>query len=173
VIASDKAVNLEPTANETLGPIAAAVIITASMGAALYWLYFDRATSVGQCPNLREARRIAAGKSGYGIYCASCHGSNLEGQPNWTTRLPNGRMPAPPHDDSGHTWHHSNEVLFALTKYGMKPPYAPVGYASDMPAFARTLSDDDIWNVLAFIQSRWSDQVRARHDRLQHGDQHP
>ena len=148
---------------------AAAVIVGALVGAVLY----DRAARIGQSPNLREPQRIAAGKSVYDIHCASCHGGNLEGQPNWTSRLPNGRMPAPPHDDSGHTWHHSNEVLFALTKYGMKPPYAPAGYPSDMPAFARTLSGDEIWNVLAFIQSHWSDQVRARHDRLQHGEQHP
>lgn len=151
-------------------PIVAAVAIVGVMVGAAY-LY--RATSIGPSPNLREPHRIAAGKSIYDRHCASCHGGNLEGQPNWTSRLPNGRMPAPPHDDSGHTWHHSNQVLFALTKYGMKPPYAPAGYQSDMPAFARTLSDDDIWNVLAFIQSRWSAQVRARHDRLQHGEQHP
>ena len=151
-------------------PIAAVVaIVGALVGAALY----DRAAPIGPLPNLRELQRIAAGKSVYGTHCASCHGSNLEGQANWTSRLLNGRMPAPPHDDSGHTWHHSNEVLFALVKYGMKPPYAPAGYPSDMPAFSRTLSDDDIWNVLAFIQSRWSDQVRTRHDRLQHGEQHP
>ena len=150
-------------------PIAAAVIVVALVGAVLY----DRAARISPSPNLREPPRIAAGKSVYDIHCASCHGGNLEGQPNWTSRLPNGRLQAPPHDDSGHTWHHSNEVLFALAKYGMKPPYAPAGYPSDMPAFARTLSDDDIWNVLGFIQSRWSDQVRSRHDRLQHGAQHP
>lgn len=151
-------------------PIAAAVIISALAGAVLY---FDRLPSIGHAPNLREPQRIEAGKSTYDTHCASCHGSNLEGQPNWTIRLPNGRLPAPPHDDSGHTWHHSNSVLFSLTKFGLKPPYAPAGYVSDMPAFARTLSDDDIWNVLAFIQSRWSDQVRARHDRMQHAEQNP
>jgi len=150
--------------------ITAAVGVSALVGSALYFYY---ATSVGRAPNLREPQRIAAGKSIYDRHCASCHGINLEGQPNWTSRLPNGRMPAPPHDDSGHTWHHSNEVLFGLTKFGIQPPYGPAGYSSDMPAFARTLSDDDIWNVLAFIQSRWSAQVRTRHDRLQHAQQRP
>jgi len=68
-------------------------------------------------------------------------------------------MPAPPHDDSGHTWHHPDAVLFGITKKGVVPPYAPVGYESDMPAFAGKLSDDEIWAVLAYIKSHWSGQV--------------
>ncbi len=68
-------------------------------------------------------------------------------------------MPAPPHDGSGHTWHHPDAVLFGITKKGVVPPYAPVGYESDMPAFAGKLSDDEIWAVLAYIKSHWSGQV--------------
>ena len=58
---------------------------------------------------------LAEGAQLYAQHCASCHGSQLEGQPNWRERLPNGRLPAPPHDDSGHTWHHPDHVLFAIT----------------------------------------------------------
>ena len=86
----------------------------------------------------------------------------LEGQPDWRRKLPNGRMPAPPHDDSGHTWHHPPEVLFGITKSGPVPPYAPPGYQSDMPAFAGTLSDEEIRAALAYIESRWSNEVRER-----------
>lgn len=78
----------------------------------------------------------------------------LEGQPQWQRRLPNGRMPAPPHDESGHTWHHPDSVLFGIIKHGLVPPYAPKAYASDMPAF-EGLGDDEIWAVLAFIKSHW------------------
>jgi mono/diheme cytochrome c family protein len=73
--------------------------------------------------------------------------------------LPNGRMPAPPHDDNGHTWHHPDDVLFGITKNGLVPPYAPRDYESDMPAFGGKLADDEIWAVLAFIKSKWSAQV--------------
>lgn len=118
-------------------------------------------------PDLRDPQRIAAGQAVYATHCASCHGTRLEGQPDWTTRRANGRLPAPPHDDTGHTWHHPSEMLFAITKHGLKPPHAPVGYDSDMPAFAGVLRDDEIWAVLAFIRSRWSEQVRARHDQLE------
>ena len=71
-------------------------------------------------------------------------------------RLPNGRLPAPPHDESGHTWHHSGKVLFGITQRGLVPPYAPPDYPSDMPAFGGKLSDDEIWAVLAYIKSHWA-----------------
>jgi mono/diheme cytochrome c family protein len=99
---------------------------------------------------------LALGQKLYAQHCASCHGAKLEGQSNWQKRLPNGKMPAPPHDESGHTWHHPDEVLFAITKHGLVAPYAPPGYQSDMPAFAGTLSDDEIRAVLAYIESHWT-----------------
>lgn len=64
-------------------------------------------------------------------------------------------MPAPPHDESGHTWHHPDQLLFAIVKGGLVPPYAPAAYESDMPAFAGKLSDEQIWAVLAYIKSHW------------------
>lgn len=98
---------------------------------------------------------LKLGASVYAQHCAACHGAKLEGQPNWQQRLPNGRMPAPPHDESGHTWHHPPQVLFGITKFGLVPPFAPPGYESDMPAFAGKLSDDEIRAVLAYIESHW------------------
>ena len=105
---------------------------------------------------------LELGEKLYAQHCASCHGANLEGQPDWRKRLANGRFPAPPHDASGHTWHHPDEVLFAITKHGLVPPYAPAGYESDMLAFGGKLSDQEIRAVLAYIESRWSPEVRKR-----------
>jgi mono/diheme cytochrome c family protein len=111
-----------------------------------------------------DPRQVALGASVYAARCAQCHGTNLEGQPNWRERQANGRLPAPPHDASGHTWHHPDEILFGITKNGMAP-YAPAGYASDMPAFAGVLTDDEIAAALAYIESRWPADVRARQAR--------
>jgi mono/diheme cytochrome c family protein len=93
------------------------------------------------------------------VHCAACHGAKLEGQPKWRERLPNGRLPAPPHDETGHTWHHPDALLFNIVRNGIEP-YAPPGYKSDMPAFADRLSDDDIRAVLAFIKSTWPEETQ-------------
>lgn len=112
---------------------------------------------------------LSLGKALYAKHCAVCHGAQLEGQPNWRARLPSGRMPAPPHDDSGHTWHHPDEVLFGITRNGLVPPHAPAGYESDMPAFAGILSDAEIRAVLAYIASHWSAEIlRLRAEMTQH-----
>jgi mono/diheme cytochrome c family protein len=120
---------------------------------------------VAGCDSRQE---LARGEKLYAQHCAACHGAKLEGEPEWRTRLADGRFRAPPHDDSGHTWHHPDEVLFGITKHGMVPPYAPAGYQNNMPAFAGTLSDDEIRAVLAFIKSRWSDEVRKLRAEMLH-----
>jgi mono/diheme cytochrome c family protein len=112
-----------------------------------------------------DPRQVALGASVYAARCAQCHGANLEGQPNWQQRKADGRLPAPPHDASGHTWHHPDEILFGITKNGMTP-YAPAGYESDMPAFAGMLTDEQIAAAIAFIESRWPASIRTRHARI-------
>jgi mono/diheme cytochrome c family protein len=121
-----------------------------------------------------EAAAIAQGRNLYAGHCAACHGANLEGQPDWKKPLPSGRMPAPPHDASGHTWHHADGILFRITKEG---PAAVVGggYESDMPGFGDVLSDSDIRAVLAFIRSTWPERERAYQRELsrREGDKGP
>jgi len=105
------------------------------------------------------AEQIALGREVYAANCAECHGVNLEGQPNWRRRNEDGRMPAPPHDESGHTWHHSDQNLFAITKLGVGG-IVP-GYESEMPAFEDILSDGEITAVLAFIKGTWPERRRS------------
>ncbi len=103
------------------------------------------------------AAQITKGHALYGVHCARCHGKNLEGQPNWQTPLPTGRLPAPPHDKTGHTWHHTDEALRGKTKLGLKP-FAGDNYESDMPAFGAILSDEEIEGILAYIKSTWPER---------------
>jgi cytochrome c5 len=69
-----------------------------------------------QLPELSGAAQV--GKTIFDAVCADCHGAKLEGQPNWRTTDENGAPLAPPHDASGHTWHHDNMLLFSYTKLG-------------------------------------------------------
>lgn len=124
----------------------------------LAWLWSTGAAPVADPDN---STQVALGQSVYGRNCAACHGPKLEGQPNWRVRKPGGRLPAPPHDESGHTWHHSDDVLFGITKKGIAG-YASPGYESDMPAYGEILTDEEIWAVLAFIKHSWPKEIQAR-----------
>lgn len=109
-------------------------------------------------------RDIALGEQLYLQQCASCHGTNLEGQPNWRTPNDDGVLPAPPHDASGHTWHHDNALLFEYTKLGGRGALAARGmtdFNSGMPAFEGILTDEDIWDILGYIQSTWPERAQA------------
>lgn len=108
-----------------------------------------------------NAELVAMGRQVYASQCAACHGANLEGQPNWRSRKADGRLPAPPHDASGHTWHHDDISLFQLTKFGLA---ALVGQPvkTNMPIYEGVLSDEQIWAVLAYIKSSWPDKIRQR-----------
>ena len=93
----------------------------------------------------------------YAAHCASCHGANLEGQPDWKLPLPDGSLPAPPHDISGHTWHHGDGELRRIIGRG-GTIYMP---ESKMPGFAATLSGDEMDAVLTFIKTSWGPRELA------------
>ncbi len=106
---------------------------------------------------------IRTGEILYAKNCASCHGVRLEGQKEWRKEGTGGVFPAPPHDETGHTWHHGDGLLFTYTKYGGKATFAARGIKnvkSGMPGFGQVLSDQEIWDILAFIKSTWSERVR-------------
>jgi len=102
---------------------------------------------------------VALGEILYQQYCASCHGAELEGQANWKARDENGYLPAPPHDETGHTWHHPDEQLFEITKIGTEA-FVGMGYKSTMIGFEDQLDDTEIWAVLAYIKSQWSPRIQ-------------
>ena len=100
----------------------------------------------------------------YSRNCAGCHGANLEGQPDWQKRLPLGNFPAPPHYETGHTWHHADQWLFDIVQFG-GPHFATPRYRSAMPAYKDILTEEEIWSVLSFIKSRWTPSIRAQQEQ--------
>ena len=108
---------------------------------------------------------VDLGKLVYKNNCASCHGVNLEGQERWRVPDANGYMPAPPHDETGHTWHHPDEYLFLMTKYGLEEIIGQE-YPNNMPAYKDILSDEEILASLSFIKSTWSREIKLQHDEI-------
>lgn len=135
--------------------------VAAVAGIAAVYLSAFRGEPALTRADVSNAQLVTLGRTVYKAECASCHGANLEGQPNWRSRLPDGRLPAPPHDETGHTWHHADALLFDITKYG-GAKNAPPGFVSGMPAFSEKLSDREIWAALSYIKSRWPAPVRQR-----------
>jgi mono/diheme cytochrome c family protein len=100
----------------------------------------------------------ATGDVLYERHCAACHGINLEGQANWQTQNADGSMPAPPHDETGHTWHHRDKYLIEVTLYGGA---AVTGNPLNrMPAFGHVLSEAETRAIFTYIKSTWSDEIR-------------
>lgn len=111
-------------------------------------------------------RDLTRGEENYQLQCASCHGVNLEGQPNWRDFKEDGSLPAPPHDETGHTWHHDTKMLFEYTKFGGQKTLEAVGvtdYKSGMPAYEGLLTDEEIWEILSFIRSTWPKHIQEAH----------
>ncbi len=118
-----------------------------------------------------DAETVARGKAVYAENCASCHGADLEGEPNWRRPDGDGLLPAPPHDESGHTWHHSEKLLFDLTKYGLAATAGLKDHKTRMPVYDGVLSDEDIVAALSYIKSRWPAELQLRHTEMSAQDQ--
>lgn len=113
----------------------------------------------------RDAASVAAGRQLYAEHCAACHGEALQGQPGWQRRDAQGYLPAPPHDETGHTWHHPDTQLFVIVKRGIEDLVGG-GYKSRMEGFAGVLKDAEILEILAYVKSTWPDRVIRAHNRI-------
>ena len=85
--------------------------------------------------------------------CAVCHGANAEGTTDWKKADANGIYPPPPLDGSAHAWHHSIPQLARTIKEG------GIKLGGVMPPFAGKLSDQDVLAVIAYFQSKWTDDI--------------
>lgn len=112
-----------------------------------------------------DTEQVKLGNRIYLENCTACHGVDLEGETNWRTPKPDGSLKAPPHDQTGHTWHHPDTLIFEYTKKGGKA-MGPADFKSNMPGFEGKLSDREIWAVLSYIKSRWPEKIRAQQERL-------
>ena len=112
--------------------------------------------------NVVESEQIISeGKVLYVANCASCHGVNLQGNPNWRygTDEDGHRLPSPL-NGSGHSWHHSPDLLYQMIKYGLK--IYDENYEGKMKG-NENLTDEEIWSLLEYIKSVWPENIRKEY----------
>ena len=100
-----------------------------------------------------DLQRVQKGEKIYAQHCAQCHGVSGESIPSWEERNSDGTFPPPPLNGTAHTWHHPFRILAYQIKFGSP------GGGGNMPAFQDKLSDEDIIDVLAWIQNLWPDEI--------------
>jgi mono/diheme cytochrome c family protein len=105
-------------------------------------------------------QRNQAGRRIYAAQCAACHGARGEGQPAWDSLNAAGERPAPPHDRTGHTWKHSDAMLYRIVAEGWRDPFNKTQRLT-MPAFGQTLAPQDIRAVIEYLKTLWTPQQRA------------
>lgn len=102
---------------------------------------------------------VSLGREVYAKYCAACHGAVGEGQPSWQVPNAAGELPAPPHDSTGHTWKHSDAMLYRIVAQGWRDPFNKTDRLT-MPAFGEVLSPAEIRAVIAYLRTLWTPEQR-------------
>lgn len=145
----------------------AQIIFSGLVGLALLFAV----TACGGNDDVRQAE-AELGRQVYQQNCASCHGARGEGQPNWQVRRADGTYPAPPHDATGHTWHHPDGLLFRIVKHGGASLNIP-NFKSGMPAFGHQLEDEEIRAVINHLKTFWESEQRERQSQASQQDPFP
>lgn len=122
------------------------VAATASEPGPLRWLLeTTREHSIRQraeeirVPDLGGEARVAAGASGFDAMCVGCHGA-----PGHSPFVAAEDMnPPPPHLDQGEASELGPAERFWVIKHGIR--------MTGMPAWGRTHSDEEIWDLVAFL----------------------
>ena len=119
-----------------------------------------------------DASEVELGRAIYAEHCASCHGVRAEGAPNWRRPLPDGTFPPPPHDSTGHSWHHADGLLYQIVRDG-GGAFQGGGFRSAMPAFGARLTPREIRAVIVYLKGLWPPAQRSAQARASAADPFP
>ncbi len=102
-------------------------------------------------------------KRGYPLFqqhSAECHKPDASGDPNWKQVDAEGKLPPPPLNGTAHAWHHPLPLLRRIVREGGIP------MGGSMPPFKDKLDSKQIDDILAWVQSHWSDQIYATWNKI-------
>ena len=117
------------------------------------------ACAADEAPSL-DSKGVESGRAIYGQYCSSCHGENAQGARDWKERDEHGELPAPPHNAEGHTWRHSDAMLYEMVAKGWRDPFNKTKRLT-MPAFSEALSPEQIRTVILYLKTLWTSEQRG------------
>lgn len=141
----------------TLKVVAGAVLVAAL---AAGYVLFGTAGEARPLLAWQDAAVVTRGHAIYDSHCAGCHGLKGEGQPAAA-----GKLAAPPHDATGHTWQHPDFALVQLTREGVSSVACMTLDENAMPKFDTALSDREILDVLSYVKSRWPAEIIAQQEK--------
>lgn len=110
--------------------------------------------SVPTSEQLASMQRLMRGSSLFQEHCAQCHGPEAQGHPDWQNPQV---VAAPPLNGGGNVWKRNKRDLIAVIKNGASRKGEPV-----MPSWKGRLSDQDIEDVIAWLQALWPPDVYDR-----------
>jgi len=103
-----------------------------------------------------DAESLRRGAALFGEHCAQCHGPDGQGHPDWQTPSGDQFAAAPPLNGTGNDWKRSRVQLADIIRHGVRR-------ASDkseiMPAWKGRLKEQDVEDVINFMQSMWPAEV--------------
>nr|WP_299241335.1 cytochrome c [uncultured Halomonas sp.] len=123
-------------------------------------------------PSSSDTSRLKEGESIYQQYCADCHGNQGEGMPNWERQNAQGELPAPPHGPEGHTWKHSDAMLYRIIDEGWRDPWNKTKRLT-MPAFEDVLTPTEIRSVVNYLKTLWTLEQRRHQTEESEGASFP
>ncbi len=107
-----------------------------------------------------SAALTGAGINVFTANCAECHGAAGQGHPDWQIQNADGTLNPPPLNGDGHTWHHSDGVLYRIVRDGGAIPSQP-DFKSGMPPFGDKLTHDEIVDVLMYVKTLWDGKTTS------------
>jgi mono/diheme cytochrome c family protein len=117
------------------------------------------ATFANAVPSPPHTPSVDAGRAIYQHSCASCHGARGQGAPAWRQPDRQGELPAPPHDSQGHTWKHSDAMLYRIVQQGWRDAFNKTDRLT-MPAFKGQLSRTETIAVISYLKTLWTPKQR-------------